>query len=58
MTKYRVTYKMDPPGEAGDIVFVVYKEISRYTAQDPYDWFVQARSEWAGKKILSIEMVD
>ncbi|HTT44501.1 MAG TPA: hypothetical protein VMH38_00595 [Thermoplasmata archaeon] len=58
MTKYRVTYKMDVPGEDGNILFVVFKEISRYTRQDPYDWFKESRAEWAGRKIVSIEMID
>ena len=58
MVKFRVTYRMDPPGDAGDILFVVYKEITRYTQQDPYEWYLAGKSDWAGKKIISIEMVD
>jgi hypothetical protein len=58
MTKYRVTYKMESPADVADIVFVVYKEMSRYTKQDPFDWFMEGKAEWAGKKVLSVEMVD
>lgn len=55
---YRVTYRIDPPGEFGDCLFVVKKEISRYTPQDPHDWLSQTKSDWVGKKVISVERVD
>ncbi len=58
MARYRVTYKLEAPPEVADIVFVVYKEMSRYTKQDPFDWFMERKSEWTGKKVISVEMVD
>ncbi len=58
MAKYKVTYKMESPKEVADIVFVVYQEITRYSKQDPFDWYMERRAEWSGKKVISIEMVD
>ena len=58
MTRYKVTYKMEAPTDVADIIFTVYVEVTRYTKQDPLEWYTERRSDWAGKKILSIEMVD
>lgn len=58
MVKYKVTYKMESPPEVADILFVVYQDITRYSKQDPFDWYMERRAEWAGKKVLSVEMID
>ncbi len=58
MVRYKVTYKVESPAEVSNIVFVVYQDVTRYTKQDPLDWYMERRAEWTGKKILSIEMVD
>ena len=58
MAAYRVTYRMDPPGDFGDTLFVVRREISRYTPMAPHDWYVENKTDWVGKKVISIEMVD
>ena len=58
MANYRVTYRMDPPGEFGDILFVLHKEISRYSPQDPHEWFLQSKADFVGKKVISIERMD
>ncbi|HZY70155.1 MAG TPA: hypothetical protein VFF67_04150 [Thermoplasmata archaeon] len=58
MAGYRVTYKMDPPGEWGETVFTVRKEISRYSAPAPHDWLRETKSDWAGKRVISVESVD
>lgn len=57
MAAYRITYKMEPAGEFGDILFVARREISRYSPQEPHDWYAEHKAEWVGKKIVSIEMV-
>ena len=58
MAAYRVTYRMDPPGEWGETLFVVKKEISRYSPQTPHDWFKENKEDWVGKKVISIESLD
>lgn len=58
MAHYRVTYRMNPPGEFGDTLFVMKKEFSRYAAQTPHEWLVQNRDDWADKKVVSVEAVD
>jgi hypothetical protein len=55
---YKVTYKMDPPGEFGDTLFIMKREISRYTPQSPHDWYLENKSDWVGKRVISIESVD
>jgi hypothetical protein len=58
MAGYRVTYRMDPPGEFGETLFVLRKEISRYTPQTPHEWYLENKGDWQGKRIISIEAVD
>ena len=58
MAKYRITYRLEPPGEAGDVLFVVNRDISRYTPQEPHEWFLERKSDWVGKKVISVEMID
>lgn len=58
MANYRVTYKMDPPGDYGDTLFVVHKEISRYSPQDPHLWLIETKADWVGKKVISVERMD
>jgi hypothetical protein len=58
MASYRVTYRMNPPGEFGDTLFVMKKEISRYTPQLPHEWFMESKTDWTGKTVISIEAVD
>ncbi|MCI4337132.1 MAG: hypothetical protein L3K17_08105 [Thermoplasmata archaeon] len=53
-----MTYKMNPPGEFGETLFVMKKEFSRYAAQTPHEWFVQNKADWADKQVVSIEAVD
>jgi hypothetical protein len=49
---------MDPPGEFGETLFVLRKEISRYTPQTPHEWYLENKGDWQGKRIISIEAVD
>lgn len=58
MASYRVTYKMNPPGEFGDAIFVTRREISRYTPQMPHEYFLENKADWAGKTIIAIEQAD
>ncbi|HZY91846.1 MAG TPA: hypothetical protein VFG07_03605 [Thermoplasmata archaeon] len=58
MAHYRVTYKMNAPSEFGDTLFVMRKEISRYTPAAPHEWLKENLTEWEGRTIISVESMD